>query len=915
MGSEKSTVSDLHAAILAQLTEGVIVADAQGQITYVNEAAERLHGVAKLGVPPSGYSETYHLFTEDGHPYPPDQLPLSRAIRGEIVLDARWRILRPDGTSILAIGSARPIRDGSGSQVAAVLTLRDDTQRDAAERQLLESEARLRALTDNLPGGMVYQISTGADGSERQFLFVSQSHEQLTGIPASDVLQDPSIAYELIHPNDRLRVAEAEQAAIRSRKPLDVQVRFRRVDGEERWCRILSAPREQDDDSLIWDGIQIDTTDQHTAEAALRKSEERFRLTADAVPQIVWITDAEGRVEFFNKQWSDYTGVPYEPTTASEVAANHLHPDDTAATIEAFERSRSTGTTYLVEHRIRSRDGDHRWFLVRGEPYRDPITGEIIRWFGASVDIHDRKLAEAALRELNDTLEEQVAVRTAELRRYHDIVDATAAPICAFDTDFRLIAFNRAHNDEFRRVNGFDTKIGDVFPDLFIPEQVEVIRALMSRALSGESFTVVEEFGRPELGTPCWEITYTPLRDEHGKVIGAFHHAIDISARLRAQAELERAQEALRQSQKMEAMGSLTGGVAHDFNNLLTPIVGSLDLLHRKALGSEREQRLIDGALQSAERAKTLVQRLLAFARRQPLKSTAVDIGRLVKGMTDLLSSTAGPQVQVFVDVADDLPPAEADANQLEMALLNLGVNARDAMPNGGTLRISAVRESLEQSQGELAPGHYICLSLADTGMGMDDATLARAVEPFFSTKGIGRGTGLGLSMAHGLAAQLGGALKIESRVGAGTTVELWLPISAAPLPDAEPRRDPIEVVGARGLALLVDDEDLVRASTADMLAELGYEVEEAASAEAALALVNEGLRPDLLVTDHLMPGMTGVDLIRAVHEMRPELPALIVSGYAEAEGIAPELPRLTKPFRRGDLVRKLGELCLEEAR
>jgi PAS domain S-box-containing protein len=915
MGSEKSTVSDLHAAILAQLTEGVIVADAQGQITYVNEAAERLHGVAKLGVPPSGYSETYHLFTEDGHPYPPDQLPLSRAIRGEIVLDARWRILRPDGTSILAIGSARPIRDGSGSQVAAVLTLRDDTQRDAAERQLLESEARLRALTDNLPGGMVYQISTGADGSERQFLFVSQSHEQLTGIPASDVLQDPSIAYELIHPNDRLRVAEAEQAAIRSRKPLDVQVRFRRVDGEERWCRILSAPREQDDDSLIWDGIQIDTTDQHTAEAALRKSEERFRLTADAVPQIVWITDAEGRVEFFNKQWSDYTGVPYEPTTASEVAANHLHPDDTAATIEAFERSRSTGTTYLVEHRIRSRDGDHRWFLVRGEPYRDPITGEIIRWFGASVDIHDRKLAEAALRELNDTLEEQVAVRTAELRRYHDIVDATAAPICAFDTDFRLIAFNRAHNDEFRRVNGFDTKIGDVFPDLFIPEQAEVIRALMSRALSGESFTVVEEFGRPELGTPCWEITYTPLRDEHGKVIGAFHHAIDISARLRAQAELERAQEALRQSQKMEAMGSLTGGVAHDFNNLLTPIVGSLDLLHRKALGSEREQRLIDGALQSAERAKTLVQRLLAFARRQPLKSTAVDIGRLVKGMTDLLSSTAGPQVQVFVDVADDLPPAEADANQLEMALLNLGVNARDAMPNGGTLRISAVRESLEQSQGELAPGHYICLSLADTGMGMDDATLARAVEPFFSTKGIGRGTGLGLSMAHGLAAQLGGALKIESRVGAGTTVELWLPISAAPLPDAEPRRDPIEVVGARGLALLVDDEDLVRASTADMLAELGYEVEEAASAEAALALVNEGLRPDLLVTDHLMPGMTGVDLIRAVHEMRPELPALIVSGYAEAEGIAPELPRLTKPFRRGDLVRKLGELCLEEAR
>lgn len=912
MVSQESTVSDLYAAILTQLTEGVIVADAEGQITYVNEAAERLHGVAKLGVPPSGYSETYHLFTEDGHPYPAAQLPLSRAIRGEVVLDARWRILRPDGTSILAIGSARPIFDRSGSQVAAVLTLRDDTEREAAERQLLENEARLRALTDNLPGGMVYQISTGPDGSERRFLFVSQSHEQLTGIPADKVLQDPSIPYELIHPDDRLRVAEAEQAAIRSRKPFNVQVRFRRIDGEERWCRILSAPREQEDGSLIWDGIQIDTTEQHSVEAALRESEERFRLTADAVPQIIWITDAEGNVEFFNKQWSDYTGAPYEPTTASKVAANHLHPDDAAVTIEAFERARSTGTTYLVEHRIRSRDGDHRWFLVRGEPYRDANTGDIIRWFGASVDIHDRKLAEAALRELNDTLEEQVVARTAELRRYHDIVDATVSPICAFDTDLRLIAFNRAHNDEFRRVNGFDTKIGDVFPDLFIPEQAEVMRALMKRALCGESFTVVQEFGRPELGTPCWEISYTPLRDENGKVIGAFHHAIDISARLRAQAELERAQEALQQSQKMEAMGSLTGGVAHDFNNLLTPIVGSLDLLQRKALGGEREQRLIDGALQSAERAKTLVQRLLAFARRQPLKASAVDISNLVEGMADLLSSTAGPQVRVVVEVADDLPPAKADPNQLEMALLNLGVNARDAMPGGGTLRISAVRTVLEQAQGELTAGHYICLSVADTGTGMDEATLERAIEPFFSTKGIGRGTGLGLSMAHGLAAQLGGALKIESRVGVGTTVELWLPISKAPLQDREPRREPIEVVGARGLALLVDDEDLVRASTADMLAELGYQVKEAASAEAALALVSEGLNPDLLVTDHLMPGMTGVDLVRAVQESRPELPALIVSGYAEAEGIAPEIPRLTKPFRRGELAEKLGELSAQ---
>jgi PAS domain S-box-containing protein len=381
-----------------------------------------------------------------------------------------------------------------------------------------------------------------------------------------------------------------------------------------------------------------------------------------------------------------------------------------------------------------------------------------------------------------------------------------------------------------------------------------------------------------------------------------------------AQAEaLRTAEEALLQSQKMEAMGQLTGGVAHDFNNLLTPIVGSLDLLQRKGVGGEREQRLIAGAIQSADRARTLVQRLLAFARRQPLQPIAVDIGRLVEGMADLLASTTGPQVRVVVDVAADLPPARADPNQLEMALLNLGVNARDAMPDGGTLRISAMRENVTTPRDTLKPGHYVRLSVADTGSGMDAATLARAIEPFFSTKGIGKGTGLGLSMAHGLAAQLGGALTIQSRLEVGTNIELWLPISAVtPEPD-------VETVGAarlgheRGIVLLVDDEDIVRASTADMLEDLGYVVHQAGSAEAALTLVADGLVPDLLVSDHLMPGMTGVDLADRLRDILADLPVLIVSGYAEAEGIAPHLPRITKPFRSAELEGGLAALAIRQ--
>lgn len=378
----------------------------------------------------------------------------------------------------------------------------------------------------------------------------------------------------------------------------------------------------------------------------------------------------------------------------------------------------------------------------------------------------------------------------------------------------------------------------------------------------------------------------------------------------KAIAEREEVQEALRQSQKMEAMGQLTGGVAHDFNNLLTPIVGTLDMLQRRGVGGEREQRLISGAVQSADRARTLVQRLLAFARRQPLQPVSVDVAKLVNGMGDLVASTTGPQIRVVVDAPPDLPAAIADPNQLEMALLNLSVNARDAMPEGGTMRISASTEWVcKGHRSRLPTGDYLCLSVADTGIGMDASTLARAVEPFFSTKGVGKGTGLGLSMVHGLASQLNGALTIQSSPGLGTNVELWLP-RAMTLPAAALRIDEApDRRSLRGIALLVDDEELVRASTSYMLADLGYRVIEASSGEEALQLLSAGQHVDLIVTDHLMPGISGTDLARRVRNSRPGTAILLVSGYAEHEGLDPDLPRLTKPFRKSELAASLAQL------
>jgi CheY-like chemotaxis protein len=270
--------------------------------------------------------------------------------------------------------------------------------------------------------------------------------------------------------------------------------------------------------------------------------------------------------------------------------------------------------------------------------------------------------------------------------------------------------------------------------------------------------------------------------------------------------------------------------------------------------------------------------------------------------MADLISSTTGPQVKVTVDAPDDLPTAKADPNQLEMALLNLAVNARDAMPSGGILRIGATVERISSGHSlELPAGPYVRLSVADTGTGMDAATAARAIEPFFSTKGVGRGTGLGLSMVHGLASQLGGALTIRSQPGLGTDVMLWLPISDAPLKARDLATEQQSFHGL-GTVLLVDDETLVRASTAEMLKDFGYSVVEAASAEEALSLHASGFKPKLLVTDHLMPGMNGTDLIARMRQAQPSLIALLISGYAEVDGIDPNVPRLTKPFRHADL-------------
>jgi signal transduction histidine kinase/CheY-like chemotaxis protein len=377
---------------------------------------------------------------------------------------------------------------------------------------------------------------------------------------------------------------------------------------------------------------------------------------------------------------------------------------------------------------------------------------------------------------------------------------------------------------------------------------------------------------------------------------------------MREVAAREKAQEQLRQAQKMETIGQLTGGVAHDFNNLLMAVVGNLDLLRKRMPADPRLHRLVDGALQGAERGASLTQRLLAFARQQDLRAVPVDLRALIQGMIDLLERSLGPRVVLRLDLPEDLPPARADANQLELAVLNLAINARDAMPDGGAIDIR-VCEYRASSDPVLKAGRYLKLSVNDTGTGMAPETLKRAIEPFFSSKPLGKGTGLGLSMVHGLAVQLGGALQLSSTVGNGTTATLLLPVATA-LADAETPAPRPHKVKRSAVILFVDDDPLIAMSTREMLEDLGHRVIGASSGRHALDIIRSEQPIDLMMTDHVMPGMTGIELAAASRQLRPSLPILLATGYAELpEGAQLELPRLAKPYHQDQLRDRLNQL------
>ena len=616
---------------------------------------------------------------------------------------------------------------------------------------------------------------------------------------------------------------------------------------------------------------------------------QRLGLLVDAVKDYaIYLLDADGLVATWNTGAQLFKGYG-----AAEIIGRHFSvfytEEDRSAGLpaRALHTAETEGRFESEGWRVR-KDGTRFWTHVIIDPVFDD-TGELIGYAKITRDVSERRAADRALYES----EQRFRLLVQGVHDYAIYMLDPAGVITNWNAGAEAIKGYKAGEIVGKHFSLFYTDEDRV--DGKPARALET--ALREGRFEGEAQRVRKG------GERFWaNVIIDPIHDDHGQLLGFAKITRDITERKLAQQQLEEAREALFQSQKMDAVGQLTGGVAHDFNNLLMAIMGSLEMIKKRGISDPAMARLIDNAFQGAQRGANLTQRMLAFARRQPLNPQALDVARLVTNMGELLRGSLRPSVELVLDFPPDLPHVQADENQLELALLNLAVNARDAMPDGGTIRIGASREIVRGDRA-LTSGTYVRLWVKDEGEGMDEDTLARAAEPFFTTKGVGKGTGLGLAMVHGVAAQSGGRLLLKSEKGAGTIAEIWLPLSEYLAPADAGGGAKAETTGPRALTVLaVDDDALVLFNTTAMLEDMGHTVVEAYSGRDALAAI-ASQKFDLVITDQAMPHITGAQLVAEIRKTQPDLPVIVATGYAELPpGTVDNVLVLNKPFTEQQL-------------
>ena len=893
-----------------------------------------------------------HHTLPDGSHYPVKRCPIYQcAATGTPAHVPKELFFRLDGSEVPVEYWVAPIvRDGE--HAGAICTILDLTERMASDAVLRESEARFRNMADHAP---VMMWVTETDG---HCTYLNRGWYDFTGQTEEEALGFGWL--KAVHPDD---AAEAERAFIEANAgatPFRVEYRLRRADGVYRWAIDAASPRFGANGQFLgFVGSVVDIDERKLIEQALQKKSEEFYTLADNIPALAWMAYADGNIFWYNRRWYEYTGTTAETQAGWGWESVH-DPEVLPTVIEGWKHSLSTGEPFDMTFPLRGLDGVFRLFLTRVVPIRDE-QGQIVRWFGTNVDVSAQVEAD---QRRQFTL--GLADRLGALSKPRDIV-AAAVEVLGRHLGVTRVGFGEMSSDD--KSVTFETDYADGVDHLVGTFPVENFgRGNMDALGRGITTIYADVTADPRTSDADWEVIATRaalavplLRDgrmsallylNHNEVREWLPHEVtlaqDVAARTRdalerarAESELQElnatlearieqeaerraaAEGALHQSQKMETLGQLTGGIAHDFNNLLQIITGNLDILRRTMpKDSPRLQRSVENAFKGAERAAVLTQRLLAFSRRQPLAPKVFNPNKLVTGMSELLFRAIGETVAIETVLGSGLWCVEADYNQLENALLNLAVNARDAMPDGGKLIIETANTHLDRSYAEqnngVSPGQYVVICISDTGSGMDAGTAERAFDPFFTTKEVGKGTGLGLSMVYGFVKQSGGHLKIYSETGEGTTVNIYLPrnhgeeveVEDKVAPDSIPQSTDSETI------LVCEDDDEVRAYSVQSLRELGYHVLEAADGQSALRLLEKADgNVDLLFTDIVLPGgVTGAIVAERARTIQPGLKVLFTTGYARNAivhhgRLDAGVELLSKPFGYADLAARVRAL------
>ncbi|TGN76015.1 PAS domain S-box protein [Bradyrhizobium yuanmingense] len=787
-------------------------------------------------------------------------------------------------------------------------------ERDNAYRALQEREAELaRIQRIGKVGGVEVDFREGFKNRR------SPEYLMIHGLPPEAAEESHEDWVNRIHPDDRdATVKHFFEALAGASEDYSAEYRIiRPSDSETRWIRVVAKiERDKDGRAIRLVGAHIDMTDQALARETLRESEERFRLIADSAPVPIWVTKLDRKRSFANQAYVDFVGLPYDQAIDFDWR-KVLHPDDLPHVLQQSVQGEASLKPFVLEARYKNASGEWRWLRSESQPRWD-ATGKHIGFIGVAHDVTVAKQAEIELRRLNETLEERIAERTAELEaneaRLRAILETSNQYQGLVNLEGQLVYANKT------ALAGINASSSDVIgrplwetPWFSATEGMgTLVREAFDTVLKGEAVRLEMRLRLP-IGERDFDFGMRPVLDRQGNITGAVPEAVDITER-------RRGEEALRQSQKMEAIGQLTGGVAHDFNNLLTIIRSATDFLRRRELPEERRRRYVDAISDTVERASKLTAQLLAFARRQPLKPQIFNVGSQVEGVAQLVRPLVGARIEIAVEVRDAGCFTVADIAQFETALINLAINARDAMDGEGRLTIAVRKVSgIPSLRAQSARrGDYVAISVTDTGSGIAPEHLEQIFEPFFTTKEVGKGTGLGLSQAFGFAKQSEGDIAVTSTQGEGATFTIYLPQAQSPTTEKEAAALSHEAAttGRGYRVLVVEDDDEVGRFSTELLEDLGYVVRRVANANAALAILGENeFAVDLVFSDVIMPGMNGVELAGIIRERYPGLPVVLTSGYSNvlAENAHRGFELIQKPYSVESLSRILRKAIMEK--